>query len=160
MVQETLNGTTSTTGYYTNKKGLIDREMDAEGFEGLDINPSERGEGWDTDCDGLPDWFEALKGTDASAANNNSDPDGDGYTDLEDYLNWMAAPHFTMENNLEIELLPYFAGYTHPDFSVDSVSDGLTSQLTEGRLTVSACLFLSVAVFFPSLRAFRHASIL
>ena len=50
----------------------------------------------------------------------------------------MAAPHFTMENNLEIELLPYFAGYTHPDFSVDSVSDGLTSQLTEGRLTVSA----------------------
>ena len=138
MVQETLNGTTSTTGYYTNKKGLIDREMDAEGFEGLDINPSERGEGWDTDCDGLPDWFEALKGTDASAANNNSDPDGDGYTDLEDYLNWMAAPHFTMENNLEIELLPYFAGYTHPDFSVDSISDGLTSQLTEGRLTVSA----------------------
>lgn len=138
MVQETLNGTTSTTGYYTNKKGLIDREMDAEGFEGLDIHPSERGNGWDTDEDGIPDWFENLKGTDAGAANNNSDPDGDGYTELEDYLNWMAAPHFTMENNLEIDLLPYFAGYTHPDFSVDSISDGLTCQLTEGRLTVSA----------------------
>ena len=138
MVLETLNGTTSTTGYYTNKKGLIDREMDAEGFDGLDINPSQRGDGWDTDGDGLPDWFEALKGTDASVANNNSDPDGDGYTDLEDYLNWMAAPHFIMEDNLEIDLLPYFAGYLHPVFSVDSISNNLTGQLTEGRLIVSA----------------------
>jgi hypothetical protein len=26
-------------------------------------------------------------------SDSNADPDGDGYSNLEDYLNWVAAPH-------------------------------------------------------------------
>lgn len=49
---------------------------------------------WDHDQDGMPDWFEELTGTNPYDADNNEDPDGDGYTNLEDYLNWIAAPNY------------------------------------------------------------------
>ncbi len=47
--------------------------------------------GWDTDGDGMPDWWEIEHGLDPSVANNNGDFDNDGYTDLEEYLNELAA---------------------------------------------------------------------
>lgn len=53
--------------------------------------PFNRPGGWDTDGDGLPDAWEAAHGLNVSAANNNSDFDADGYTDLEEYLNELAA---------------------------------------------------------------------
>ncbi len=46
---------------------------------------------WDTDGDGMPDWWERRYATDPDNADNNSDPDGDGYTNLEAYLN--GIPH-------------------------------------------------------------------
>ncbi|MEO3754432.1 hypothetical protein [Streptomyces sp. B6B3] len=44
----------------------------------------------DTDRDGMPDWWELVHGLDPAAAGNNADGDGDGYSDLEEYLNWLA----------------------------------------------------------------------
>jgi Ca2+-binding RTX toxin-like protein len=41
----------------------------------------------DSDLDGLPDWFESLYGFDAGTADSNGDNDGDGYTNLEEYIN-------------------------------------------------------------------------
>ena len=114
MVSETLLGTTSTTGCKSGKKGLIDRETDAEGFDGLNIYVATRPEGWDTDQDGMPDWYEKVAGTDPLAANNNDDSDADGYTDLEEYLEFLANPHFIIgiEKPLTIDLTPYFAGFS------------------------------------------------
>ena len=40
----------------------------------------------DTDGDGLPDWWEELHFGGPTAANPNDDPDGDGLTNLEEYL--------------------------------------------------------------------------
>jgi pectate lyase len=45
----------------------------------------------DTDRDGMPDEWELTQGYNPNAANNNADPDGDGYTQLEDYLNGYAV---------------------------------------------------------------------
>ncbi|MGD8241170.1 MAG: hypothetical protein PVH68_21630, partial [Armatimonadota bacterium] len=46
----------------------------------------------DTDRDGMPDEWEKAHGLDPSdPADRNGDPDGDGYTNLEDYLNSLVA---------------------------------------------------------------------
>lgn len=47
--------------------------------------------GWDTDQDGMPDHWEEEHGLDPNVANNNADFDNDGYTDLEECLNDIAA---------------------------------------------------------------------
>jgi len=47
----------------------------------------------DTDADGMPDAWERGRGLDArDPADRNGDDDGDGYTNLEEYLNQLAAP--------------------------------------------------------------------
>lgn len=46
---------------------------------------------WDTDQDGMPDTWEIKHGLNPAVANNNADFDADGYTDLEEYLNEIAA---------------------------------------------------------------------
>ena len=53
--------------------------------------PFNRPAGWDTDGDGMPDYWEIAHGLDPNVANNNGDFDNDGYTDLEEYLNEIAA---------------------------------------------------------------------
>ncbi|MCA9236985.1 MAG: hypothetical protein KDA44_16030 [Planctomycetales bacterium] len=47
--------------------------------------------GWDTDGDGMPDAWEGAHGLNPGAADNNGDFDADGYTNLEEYLNEIAA---------------------------------------------------------------------
>lgn len=124
MIRETLLGTASTTGSFDGvADGLIDSETDkgCEGFDGLDIAPAVRPTSWDTDGDGIPDWFERARGWDASTPNNNADSDGNSYTDLEDYLNWMALPHFIglhVGEKQQIALATYFAGFPNGRFAV------------------------------------------
>ncbi len=137
MIEETLNGTTSTEGFYTKKKGLIDREMDSEGFDGLNITEAIRESDWDTDGDGIPNWFETLNGTDINQANNNDDADGDGYTDLEDYLNWVAIPNYQLDDALEIDLSQLFAGYTFPSFTILN-NDNINATVTGNVLHLTA----------------------
>lgn len=148
MVSETLNGTTSTTGSKGKLAGIIDATTDngCEGFDGLNIKTANRPANWDADGDGIPAWFETAMGWSDAAANNNADRDNDYYTDLEEYLNWMAVPHFyNMANdgtvtalktgtNYTITLADYFAGYTSPTYTV--VSDGgATASISNGELT-------------------------
>jgi hypothetical protein len=131
MVEETLQGTTSTVGSRSGKAGLIDSEEDSgcEGFSGLDVYEASRESNWDSDSDGIPDWFEEAKGWDSTVANNNNDEDGDGYTDLEDYLNWMAEPHIIVDKqtgDTTVNLQTYFASYTNPTLEI-SPDDGILS---------------------------------
>ena len=51
---------------------------------------------FDSDRDGLPDWWERKHGTNVNSAagdfsDSNSDRDGNGYTDLEDHLAYLAS---------------------------------------------------------------------
>jgi hypothetical protein len=47
--------------------------------------------GFDTDNDGMPDAWETMHGLNPNGADNNDDADGDGYTNLEEYINEIAA---------------------------------------------------------------------
>lgn len=47
--------------------------------------------GFDTDQDGMPDAWETAHGLKPDTADNNGDFDSDGYTNLEEYLNELAA---------------------------------------------------------------------
>lgn len=121
IIKETLTGETSTVGSKSKKKGLIDHEDDAEGFSGLNIIEESRPQDWDTDQDGVPDWYESAAGTNPLIADNNDDQNQNGYTNLEDYLEFMAQPHFVVKANeeLEIMLAPYFAGFENCYFDID-----------------------------------------
>ena len=138
MVREALNGTTSPVGSRSGKKGLIDSEEDTgcEGFdlEKLGITTESRPSDWDTDQDGMPDWFEELKGTNPHNADNNEDPDGDGYTNLEDYLNWMAEPNYQVAESTEINLADWFAGYSAPSYTI---SEGIEGTINGNLLIVT-----------------------
>lgn len=142
LVQETLNGTTSKTGSRSRKAGLIDKESDSEGWDGLGIISETRDADWDTDGDGIPNWFETAKGWSTDGLNNNhTNQDQDFYTDLEVYLNWMACPHFIdLEVGVQkkIGLATYFAGYTNPTFTIASQESGISASISAKNLLVTA----------------------
>jgi hypothetical protein len=130
VVRETLNGTYTYVGSKTGKKGLIDNEADAGGFEDygnevIDLDV------FDTDRDGLPNWWEELHGSNPYSAQGdfsdaNADPDMDGYTALEDYLEWMSVPRYYLPKNksIEIDLAPFAIAYTkNPQFSLATATD-------------------------------------
>ena len=151
MVSETLSGTTTTVGRTSKKKGLIDHEDDAEGFDGLNIIEASRPADWDTDQDGIPDWYEELAATDVNTPNHNADTDGNGYTDLEDYLEFLAHPHFTLKPNaaFSLDLRPYFQGFAY--FTIEEsewASEGFTGYFegTVLTLNVTKPLLRSIAV--------------
>ena len=86
----------------------------------------------DSDRDGMADDLEAAK-----ALNPNSSADGgvtaaSGYTNLEDYLNWLALPHaFAAKNtaslptSLDIDLRNYADGFpAGATYTVSAVAGG------------------------------------
>jgi hypothetical protein len=97
----------------------------------------------DSDHDGMPDWWELAKGLNPNSApgdfsDSNSDPDGDGYANLEDHLNWLAAIHVdgTRNTNLEIDLTQFTRGFTNntPSYVVFNPTNGTVSLLSGGRI--------------------------
>ena len=49
----------------------------------INVHPSD----YDTDGDGMPDEWEKLRGLDPYKQDHNEDTDGNGYTNLEEFLN-------------------------------------------------------------------------
>ena len=67
----------------------------------------------DTDGDGMPDIWENATGSNPLVANSLTNT-ADGYTLLEHYLNWLAAPHAIIQTNAtDIDLWPYTLGFTN-----------------------------------------------
>ena len=98
----------------------------------------------DTDHDGLPDWWERIKGFNTNSpagdfSDSNGDPDGDGYSNLEDYLNWMAQPHYDCTNGttLDLDLTQFTRGYTNnsPTYTfLSPTNNGTVTLLAGGRI--------------------------
>lgn len=145
IIQETLNGTYTYSGSYTGKPGLIDHQDDAGGYENY---PEEtRPADFDSDMDGLPDWWEKLHGTNPNSASGdfsdaNTDTNKDGFTYMDEYLEWMSTPHYYITSNESstIEVAPLTSGYTNnPSFSIinaenmNAIFNGSSITVTPGE---------------------------
>jgi hypothetical protein len=81
----------------------------------------------DTDQDGIPDFWEITFGTDPfTPSNNNLASDGSGYTDLEEYDNWLAGPHALTVTNTPagVDLMQLFGKTGNLSFSVTNAVNG------------------------------------
>lgn len=92
IIAEVREGTTTYVGSKTGLPGIPDSQADVGGWDDYNYPEVHRPEGWDTDHDGLPNHWETAQGLDPeNGADGATDPDGDGFTNLEDYLDWLAA---------------------------------------------------------------------
>ena len=75
IYNENTNGSGSDYGF---DNGVYDPPM---------INQVSRGNPYDTDMDGMPDEWEKANGFDPNVNDSSEDLDGDGYTNIEEFLN-------------------------------------------------------------------------
>lgn len=151
VINEALNGTYTYKGSVSGYPGLPDKESDVGGYESYPTTT--RPSNWDTDKDGLPDFWERMIGTSTTSAANdfsdsNGDDDKDGYTNLEEYLNWMAEPHYFVAyaGTQTIDLTAFFKGYskTNPSYSVaNSVNGTVTISGSTATFKATNCGFAS-----------------
>ena len=156
IIEETRTKTYTYSGSQTGLPGLPDSQDDVGGWE--NYPELYRPPNWDTDHDGLPDWWEAIIGTSINSPPNdfsdsNADPDGDGYANLEDYLNWLAAPHAFCGTNafVDVDLSQFTKGFTNaPVHTVFGATNGtVTITNTTARFTPGSG--------FAGLASFRFA---
>lgn len=144
IIGETLNRTYTYVGSKSGIKGEIDDEQDAGGFE--DYPEELRPVNYDTDYDGLPNWWEEIRGTDPKTrtrdyVDTNLDMNGDGYTELERYLDFMAQPHLFLQPgaSVTIDVAPLFAGFTKTPVYYTSLIQQLKGvAITGSTLTLTA----------------------
>ena len=87
----------------------------------------------DTDQDGMPNFWEQNLGLNPSVANNNH-VNASGYTDLEDYLNFLGAPHnFGGVNKTNFTDLRALTGNdTNQVFTVANPTNGTVTLAGDG----------------------------
>ena len=140
VVREALDGTWTYRGSKSGIKGEIDNEADiTEHPGGWEEYPEEhRDAQWDTDQDGMPDWWEKTIGSDATVANANDDPDQDGWTRLENYLEFMAHPYIILQPGASgtIDLKPHFAGFFGQNGKSVTPTFTCTSAQTDNGVSV------------------------
>jgi hypothetical protein len=142
IIKETINGSYTYKGSLTGKAGFPDREWDVGSWEAY---PGYlRSTDWDSDLDGLPNWWEKALGLDTNSVTgdfteSNADADSNGYTKLEEYLHWMDKPHYFMheEDSIQINLAMYTKGFTNnPVHEILDVVNG-EADLLEDTTIVS-----------------------
>ncbi len=142
IIGEVKNGTYTYTGSVGNLPGIPDRESDVGGFESY---PSTSwADDYDSDLDGLPDWWETMYGLNPNSAKGdfsdaNKDRLGDGWTELERFLDWMAKKHYVFESGevLEIDLSQLTKGYDGGTYKLTYVPTGVSAALNGSKMTVS-----------------------
>jgi hypothetical protein len=97
VIAEVRSGTPKFKGSKTGLPGLPDSQEDTGGWE--NYPEIKRPAGWDTDGDGMPDHWEKQHGLNpADPADGNKDLTGDGYTNLEKYLNSLVGEYQMTKN--------------------------------------------------------------
>jgi hypothetical protein len=92
VITEVREGTAKFKGSKTDLPGLPDSQEDVGGWE--DYPEVHRAADWDTDHDGMPDAWERSHGLDPKdPADGTKDLNGDGFTNLEKYLNSIVGEY-------------------------------------------------------------------
>lgn len=92
VLAEVRRGKAEFEGSRTGLPGLPDSQDDVGGWD--DYPEVRRPAGWDSDEDGMPDTWEQQHGLDPrDPADGNGDLNGDGYTNLEKYLNSLVGEY-------------------------------------------------------------------
>jgi hypothetical protein len=92
IIAETRAGTAKFKGSKTGLPGLPDSQDDVGGWD--NYPEVHRAADWDTDHDGMPDAWEKSHGLNPKdPADGNADLNGDGYTNLEKYLNSLVGEY-------------------------------------------------------------------
>ncbi|KIO50830.1 pectate lyase family protein [Flavobacterium hibernum] len=130
IVEETLKGTFTYKGSKSGLGGMIDNEQDAGGWPNFatETRPAD----FDTDHDGLPNWWEKAFGLNENSkagdfSDANQDADKDGFTQLDNYLDWLAQPHFIMNlgEKKTLNVADYFKGYEKkPVYTFSDLKNG------------------------------------
>ncbi len=143
VVRETVDGTYTYVGSRSDIKGEIDNEDDIKTSEytGFEIWPEEsRAADFDTDQDGMPNWYEELTGSNPDNADNN-EVMSDDYTRLEHYLDFMAHPYVMLApgTSVTFNTAPEFRGFTKsPAYSISSKSGNFSAEITDSIITITA----------------------
>ena len=91
----------------------------------------------DTDNDGMPDYWELALGSNPNAVNSQTNT-STGYSPLENYLNWLAAPHAVTQTNTAVmlNLRQFTDGFAaSATFSLTNATNG-TVSLSSGTNAV------------------------
>lgn len=91
IISDVTQRTFTYRGSIDHLPGIIDSQEDVGGYPALNNGPAPA----DTDHDGLPDWWEVSQGLNPNSSPNdyadtNGDPDHNGFTNMEDYLEYLA----------------------------------------------------------------------
>jgi autotransporter-associated beta strand protein len=116
----------------TGTGAIIDSTAQVGGYPVLATAPAPV----DSDNDGLPDEWELALGLPTGSADNNGDRDGDGYTNLEEYLEWLSNAHTSTGFNMPVDLDLVSANGGRPDvtaFTVSNAFNGTISLLPDSR---------------------------
>ena len=145
MVTETINGTYSCTGAESQVGGIIDASSESK-EDWSEYTTVYRDSDWDTDGDGMPNWWEEFFGFDANGesddfSESNADMNGDGFTNLEDYLDWMATPHYetTTGTAITFDVKDYFKGFTGTNtYTIVSTNTDCSASISGSKITATA----------------------
>jgi len=90
VIEEVRLGICRFHGSRTGLPGLPDSQEDVGGWDDYPFVP--RPSSWDTDGDGMPDDWESKRHLNPQDASDGiQDRNGDGYTNLEEYLGWLVG---------------------------------------------------------------------
>ena len=153
VINETLNRTYTYIGCRSGIKGQIDEEADAGGFE---VYADEAySDNYDSDLDGMPNWWEEIVGSSVNSpvgdfSDSNADVDGDGFTALEDYLNFKANVNYLVntDSTITVNVADMFKGYTaSPKFTISKGNDDLQVTVDGSTVTVKPLKDKTIAEF-------------
>ncbi|MEN0052849.1 MAG: T9SS C-terminal target domain-containing protein [Mucilaginibacter sp.] len=133
IINETMKGTYSIKGSKSGLPGLPDSQEDVGGWE--NYPEVHRSASFDSDHDGLPDWWEKLHGLNIHSASGdyadaNADADKDGFTNLDNYLNWLSSTHYYTHANkpVSVDLKTLSRGYDKsPVYKITDAINGMAT---------------------------------